>query len=132
MKLGRTCAAAALLGAAALPLAAPISWADGTDAQPPAAAQQPAPPETRPAPGETRPAPPEARPVPSQRPDVARPTAEPTRGQVSQRPVGAPQTGGGPEESGINPVAVGGAAAGVIAVGGGAALALRRRRAAAN
>ncbi|MGP4016965.1 hypothetical protein [Saccharopolyspora sp. 5N708] len=125
MKLGRTCAAAALLGAAALPLAAPISWAD---AQPPVSAPQP--PEARPAPVQpptaeqpsARPAPPQQRPLPTERP----------RGQVSQRPVGAPETGGGPEESGINPVAVGGAAAAVIAAGAGAALVLRRRRANAN
>ncbi|WP_170301461.1 Tat pathway signal sequence domain protein [Saccharopolyspora hirsuta] len=102
MKLGRTFAAAALLGAAALPLTAAVSWADEPNAVP--------------APQESKPA--------------AEPEKADGRGQVSQRPVGTPETGGGPEES-FGPAAFGGAAA-VAALGGGAAVVLRRRRAGAN
>ncbi|MFB9570065.1 hypothetical protein ACFFRS_24140, partial [Saccharopolyspora hordei] len=107
MDVGRTLAAAALAGAAALPLTAAVSWSDAPDVAP--APERPAQ-EPVAQPAETVPAPPEARPVESRPalPDV-RP-AEPRtdgRGQVSQRPVGAPETGGGPEEAGFGPAWLG-------------------------
>jgi hypothetical protein len=118
MKLGRTCVAAALFGAAALPLAAPISWADAPGVAPPAPVAQPVQQTEAPLP------PPDAPPVEISKPEPSRRVES---GQVSQRPAGAPETGGGEAESGIDPVAVGGAAAALIAVGGGAVLMLRRR-----
>ncbi|MEV0700974.1 hypothetical protein AB0I53_24100 [Saccharopolyspora sp. NPDC050389] len=134
MKLGRTCAAAALLGAAALPLAAPISWADEAGTAP--VREQQAPEATRAEqPKESTPAAPVPEATRSEQPKESTPAApvpEVSGDQVRQRPVGAPETGGGPVESGFDPAVLGGAAAAVAVVGGGAALVLRRRRAGAN
>ncbi|MEV6233398.1 hypothetical protein AB0L88_36585 [Saccharopolyspora shandongensis] len=133
MKLGRTCAAAALLGAAALPLAAPVSWADGPGTAPVREQQAPEAPRAE-QPRESAPVEPRqettpAAPVPREStPAVPKPA---TGDQVRQRPVGAPETGGGPVESGFDPAVLGGAAAAVAVAGGGAALVLRRRRASA-
>lgn len=127
MKLGRTCAAAALLGAAALPLVAPVSWADDAGAAPAPAQQRTEPPST---PGAQPAEPTQVAPEPT---PGARPAAQsPQEPQVRQRPVGAPETGGGPVESGFDPAVLGGAAAAVAIAGGGAAMVLRRRRAGAN
>ncbi|MGW3469184.1 hypothetical protein ACWDKQ_12115 [Saccharopolyspora sp. NPDC000995] len=129
MKLGRTCAAAALLGAAALPLVAPVSWADDAGAAP-AVAQQRTEPRPEPTPG-ARPAEPTQ--AVAQSTPGARPAEQsPQEPQVRQRPVGAPETGGGPVESGFDPAVLGGAAAAVAIAGGGVAMVLRRRRAGAN
>ncbi|MEU3269296.1 hypothetical protein ABZ639_00535 [Saccharomonospora sp. NPDC006951] len=130
MKLGRTCAAVAVLAATTLPLTAAVGWADES-AQP-----------SRPAPTEE--AEESARPVPTEPPaDAGAPTGEPTatraeqapsearpvpEGQVSQRPEGAPETGGGPGQ-GTAAAAIGGAAAVVAVAGGGTVLVLRRKRA---
>ncbi|TDD42012.1 hypothetical protein [Saccharopolyspora elongata] len=132
MKLGRTCAAAALLGAAALPLAAPVSWADGPGTAPVREQQAPDAPRAE-QPKESAPAvpvPEATQAVPKEStPAVPKPA---TGDQVRQRPVGAPETGGGPVESGFDPAVLGGAAAAVAVAGGGVALVLRRRRAGAN
>ncbi|WP_223838454.1 hypothetical protein [Saccharopolyspora pogona] len=131
MKLGRTCAAAALLGAAALPLVAPVSWADDPGAAPAVAQQRP---ESRPEPTSTpgaRPAEP-TQAVPQSTPGARPAEQSPQEPQVRQRPVGAPETGGGPVESGFDAAVLGGAAAAVAIAGGGVAMVLRRRRAGAN
>lgn len=121
MKLARTCVAAALLGVATLPLTAAVSWADGQDDAPSPAVTEPA-------------EQPTAEPAPEERTQAPAATVAPSEapGQVSQRPVGAPDTGGGPVERGIDPAALGGAAAVVVVAGGGTMLVLRRRRAGEN
>lgn len=125
MKLGRTVAAAALLGATALPLTAAVGWADEKPA--PVADEQ----QKYPSPVDQKtPAPEQSRPV-EPKPEATPEAVREKLGQVSERPVGAPETGGGPVESGFGPAAFGGAAALALA-GGGAAVVLRRRRAGAN
>lgn len=58
---------------------------------------------------------------------------EPARtNQVAKKPVGAPQTGGGPaDDSGVDPLLVAGGAVGVTAAAGAGFWLLRRRRASA-
>ncbi|MDA3645046.1 hypothetical protein LZ318_27660 [Saccharopolyspora indica] len=128
MKLGRTVAAAALLGATALPLTAAVGWADEPKTAPVAEEQKP----VAPAPvDEKTPAPEQSRPVEPPKEGATPEAVREKTAQVSERPVGAPETGGGPVESGFGPAALGGAAALAVA-GGGAAVVLRRRRAGAN
>ena len=124
MKLGRACAAAAVLWAVALPFTAGTALADEapTSPQAPPVATTPAAP--RPA---AQPAP------PSDAPDRTAPEAAPAEDrQVPLRPRGAPETGGGPEESGIDLAVAGGAASVIAVVAGGAVLVTRRRRAGAH
>ncbi|WP_156365216.1 Tat pathway signal sequence domain protein [Sciscionella sediminilitoris] len=130
MKLGRTCAAAALLGISALPLTAAISWADTTPSPRPGASSQPAEQQPKvaaqpdvpktsaaPAPAKTR-----------QEPAQSRQGARVEKRQVTQRPAGAPDTGGGPAEWNATPVYLVGGAAAVAVAGVGTVLVLRRRQ----
>lgn len=125
MKLGRACAAAAVLWAVALPFTAGTALADEA---PVATSPQAAPVATTPnapAPSaEPAPSDPRERPVPDR--------AEPAEDQVPLRPRGAPETGGGPEEPGIDLAMAGGTASVLAVVAGGAVLVLRRRRAGAH
>jgi hypothetical protein len=65
--------------------------------------------------------------IPGKKPAAGSPAAP----QVSKKPQGAPQTGGGPadDETGSGPLVVAGSAAGVAAVAGAGFWLLRRRRA---
>lgn len=124
MKLGRACAAGAVLWAVALPLTAGTALAD----------QEPAPVAEQPSAADPTAAPADAAP-PSAVPDGRAPatdTAPPRDGQVSVRPEGAPETGGGPEGTGIGLAVTGGTAAVVAVAAGGAMLVLRRRHAGAR
>ncbi|NIJ14408.1 hypothetical protein FHU38_004809 [Saccharomonospora amisosensis] len=129
MKLGRACAAATLLGALTLPLTATVAWADGQGTGPTSSPTQ----DQREAPSreQTEPTATEAPAEPSAavgEPREAKPIAEPEqRGQVSERPVGAAETGGGPE-SDATPALLAGGLAVVAVAGGGTVLMLRRRR----
>jgi hypothetical protein len=129
MKLGRACAAGAVLWAVALPLTAGTALADETSAP---VAEQPSDPSA--APSETAtasPAPESTGPAADQAQARARAAdAAQARAQVAVRPEGAPETGGGPQETGVGLAVTGGAAALVAA--GGAVLVLRRRRAGAR
>ncbi|GAA0535838.1 hypothetical protein GCM10011581_24630 [Saccharopolyspora subtropica] len=169
MKLGRMAAAAALLGATALPLTAPLGWADAeqapqpvttepgqsTPTEPPQAQTPPVPqvppggkPTEVPPRAEDPQVPPGGKPteVPPraedpQVPPGGKPTQVPPRAerqqppsdvteaspapQVRQRPEGAPQTGGRPD-NGVDPALLGGAAA-VAGLAGAGAVWLRRR-----
>lgn len=123
MKLGRACAAAAVLWAVALPFTAGTALADEaavtTSPQAPPVATTPEAPRPAPEPSDVR--------------DRAEPEAAPAEDrQVPLRPRGAPETGGGPEESGIDLAVAGGAASVVAVVAGGAVLVSRRRRAGAH
>ena len=126
MKLGRACAAAAVLWAVALPFTAGTALADeapvATSPQAPPVATTP----NAPAPS-AEPAPPSD---PRERP--VQEGAAPAEDQVPVRPRGAPETGGGPEEPGIDLVVAGGAATVIAVVAGGAVLVSRRRRAGAH
>jgi lysozyme family protein len=111
MKLGRACAAGAVLWAVALPLTAGTALADETT---PPVAEQPSAPAADDAQARARAA------------DDAQARAR----QVAVQPEGAPETGGGPLETGIGLAVTGGAVAVVAA--GGAVLVLHRRRAGAR
>jgi MYXO-CTERM domain-containing protein len=119
MKLGRACAAGAVLWAVALPLTVGTALAD----QPAPVADQPSEPVADPsaAPSEVA-------------PDGRGPAADeaPREPQVAVRPEGAPETGGGPVETGVDPAVTGGAAAVVAVAVGGAVLVRRRHRAGAR
>jgi hypothetical protein len=125
MKLGRACAAGAVLWAVALPLTAGTALADQ---EPAPVAEQPS------APAEDPSAAPSEAPPPSAAPDGRGPAMDtaPRDAQVPVRPEGAPETGGGPEETGIGLAVTGGTAAVVAVAAGGAVLVLRRRRAGAR
>ncbi|GAA3362645.1 hypothetical protein [Saccharopolyspora gregorii] len=124
MRINRTCAAAAVLGALALPLTGTVGWAD-------TAAQE----RDRPGTSEQEQVSARERAAAEQRAGQdaeGRSSAEGTgaaesRRQVSQRPVGAPDTGGGPAGWTATPASLAGGAAAVVAAGGGAVLLLRRR-----
>lgn len=126
MKLGRACAAGAVLWAVALPLTAGTALADQ---EPAPVAEQPSAPVADP-PADPSAAPSEVAP-PRIRPDDRAPE-EPEDRQVPVRPEGAPETGGGPEETGVGLAVTGGAAAVVAVATGGAVLVSRRRRAEAR
>ncbi|WP_223188885.1 MULTISPECIES: Tat pathway signal sequence domain protein [unclassified Streptomyces] len=85
------------------------------------------------APSEASPVPSEASPVPEEATDPsAAPAEEPSSGQVSVVPSGAPDTGVAGESSGeggggSGAALVGGGAAAAVALGGGAFVLLRRR-----
>ncbi|MFC4853005.1 hypothetical protein [Actinophytocola glycyrrhizae] len=124
MKLGRACAAGAVLWAVALPLTAGTALADQ---EPAPVAEQPSAADPTAAPADTAP--------PSALPDDPGPvtvSVPPPDAQVSVRPEGAPETGGGPEETGIDLAVAGGTTAVVAVAAGGAVLLLRRRRAGAQ
>lgn len=128
MKLGRACAAATLLGALTLPLTATVALADGQGTGPTSAPTQ----DQREAPSreQAEPTATEAPEEPSaaKEPQEADPTAQPEQqGQVSERPVGAAETGGGPE-SDATPALLAGGLAVVAVAGGGTVFMLRRRR----
>jgi hypothetical protein len=123
MKLGRACAAGAVLWAVALPLTAGTALADQ---EPAPVAEQPSAPAEDPTAAPSDAAPPSV--LPGGR-APATDTAPPRDGQVPVRPEGAPETGGGPEETGIDLAVTGGTAAAVAVAAGGAVLVLRRRRA---
>ncbi len=124
MKLGRACAAGAVLWAVALPLTAGTALADQ---EPAPVAEQPSAPAADPS------AAPSAAPS-----DAAQPAPDsermrdPREAQVPVRPEGAPETGGGPVETGADVAVTGGAAAVTVVAAGGAVLVLRRRRAGAR
>lgn len=121
MKLGRAIAAGAVLWAVALPFTAGTALADDEPSAP--VATTPAPP----APDQA--APPSAVP---EAPREATPDDAPGDPQVTMRPEGAPETGGGPADSGADLLVAGGAASVAVVAAGGVVLALRRRRAGAN
>lgn len=131
MKLGRTCAAAAMLGALALPMTAGVSSADTASERQQDESSQRAEREA----GGTRasdatPEPGEADAAESRRAlDEQREPAEQRRGQVDERPVGAPDTGGGPVEWDSTPAYVAGVSAAVVVAGVGTVLVVRRRHA---
>ncbi|WP_460391294.1 hypothetical protein [Actinophytocola sediminis] len=130
MKLGRACAAGAVLWAVALPLTAGTALADDEPSAPvattPPATEAPAPPSAN-DPKEPEAAPPAPdRADPTDRREPPRAVPAPGDPQVSVRPDGAPETGGGPE-SGIDLAVAGGAASVVAVAAGGVLVALRRR-----
>ncbi|GAA1233312.1 hypothetical protein GCM10009676_15800 [Prauserella halophila] len=144
MKLGRTLAATAVLGALALPMTTAVGWADTAEsstAEPPRSAPAASEPQERPTEQAPQERPSEQAPQerPSERPterkdlddgrqrqaeDSPR-TTVPMERQVTERPVGAPETGGDPAGWDATPVYVGGAV--VAVVGAGTAVLLRRR-----
>lgn len=131
MKLGRACAAATLLGALTLPLTATVAWADEQGGTRPTSAptqDQRESPSREPVAEPTATEAPADQPTAVGEPQEAKPTAKPEqRGQVSLRPVGAAETGGGPESDATPALLAGGLA--VVAVAGvGTVLMLRRRR----
>lgn len=121
MKLGRALAAGAVLWAVALPLTTGTALADEQPSAPVATtpaedvAEDPTAVPAPPAEESERAAPVEG--------DSAAPP------QVRVRPDGAPETGGGPADSGVDLAVAGGAAGAAVVAAGGLVLVLRRRRA---
>ena len=150
MKLGRACAAGAVLCAVVLPFTAGTAAADEpstpattTPSEPPTSTAPTEPPTSTEPPAPTEPPRSTERPrpdAPTERERLERlrdamgrsQDAPPGAAQVRQRPVGAPETGGGPEEQGLDPAVAGGAAAFVTVAAGGVVLARRRRRTGAH
>ncbi|WP_243795084.1 hypothetical protein [Saccharopolyspora gloriosae] len=125
MKIGRTCAAAAVLGTLAVPLTATVSWADtaaredqrpGTNEEAQVSERQ------REAAEQQR----AGRAEDGERADTTDATER--RRQVSQQPAGAPDTGGAPAEWNATPAYAAGGTAAIAAAGAGTVLVLRRRR----
>ncbi|OLF09070.1 hypothetical protein BLA60_21025 [Actinophytocola xinjiangensis] len=127
MKLGRALAAGAVLWAVALPLTTGTALADETPSAPVATtpAEDPTAAPKPPAPGDAEP--PEA--VPAEDEKARDEKLEGASPQVRERPDGAPETGGGPVDSGTDLAVAGGAAGAAVVAAGGIVLALRRRRA---
>lgn len=126
MKIGRICAAAAVLGMLALPLTATVSWADtaARENQRPGTNEEAQVSERQRAAAEEQRA---RRAEDGERSADATDAAE-RRRQVSQRPAGAPDTGGGPAEWNATPAYAAGGTAAIAAAGAGTVLMLRRRR----